>query len=58
VSNTKLDEDPGKTDPSGEADIDTPLPGLPRKDELYAKATLSVPSVSARSATVIAGFGI
>jgi hypothetical protein len=54
VSNAKLDEDTGTVAPN----VDPPLPGLPRRDEVYAKATLTGAPVSARSATVIAGFGV
>lgn len=58
VSNVKLDEDPGDTSNAKEADIHTPLPGLPLRDELYARATLTAAPVSARSATVTSGFGV
>ena len=54
VSNAKLDEDPG-TIP---VNFDPPLPGVPRADEVYARATLSGAPVSARSATVTAGWGV
>ena len=54
VSNAKLDEDTGTVAPN----VQPPLPGLPRKDEVYARATLSGAPVSARSATVTAGFGV
>jgi hypothetical protein len=58
VSNVKLDEDPGKVELNAEPDINTPLPGFPRKDEVYARATLGLAPVIARSPTVIAGIGI
>jgi hypothetical protein len=54
VSNTKLDEDTGTVAPN----VDPPLPGIPRRDEVYARATLSGAPVSARSTTVIAGIGV
>lgn len=54
VSNAKLDEDTGTVSPN----VDPPLPGLPRRDEVYALATLTGAPVSARSSTVIAGFGV
>jgi hypothetical protein len=58
VSNVKLDEDAGTVPVNFEPDINTPLPGFPRKDEVYARATLGLAPVTARSATVIAGIGI
>ena len=58
VSDVKLNEDPGDTSNAKEADIHTPLPGLPLRDELYARATLTGAPVSARSATVTSGFGV
>ena len=57
VNAVKLDEDPGKLLPNGEVDINTPLPGLPLRDEVYARATLSGAPVSARSATLTVGIG-
>ncbi len=54
VSNAKLDEDTGTVAPN----VQPPLPGLPRRDEVYARATLSGAPVSARSSTVIAGWGV
>jgi hypothetical protein len=58
VSNVKLDEDAGTVPINYEPDINTPLPGFPRKDEVYARATLGLAPVIARSPTVIAGIGI
>jgi hypothetical protein len=59
VANTKLDEDPGTWQPAFDPDHgQTPPPPMPRRDEVYARATLAVPTVSARSSTVIAGFGV
>jgi hypothetical protein len=58
VTNAKLDEDPGDTSNAAEADIHTPLPGMPLRDELYARATLTAAPVSARSATITSGFGV
>lgn len=54
VSDAKLDEDTGTVAPN----VQPPLPGVPRKDEVYARATLSGAPVSARSSTVTAGFGV
>jgi hypothetical protein len=56
ITSTTLDEDSGKVY-IGDADINTPL-YMPRKDEVYAKVTVSSVPVSARSTTVIAGFGV
>lgn len=57
VPAAKLDEDAGKFGSDKEADINTPLPGLPRRDEVYARVTVALPPSTARSATVIAGIG-
>jgi hypothetical protein len=56
VSNEALDEDPGKV-VIGKADIHTPV-FMPRSDEVYARVTLGVASVSARTPTVQAGIGV
>jgi hypothetical protein len=58
VNNVKLDEDTGTVPVNYEPDINTPLPGFPRRDEVYARATLGMAPVSARSTTVIAGIGV
>lgn len=55
INAEKLDEDSG-TVPIQNAPPGTP--GFPRKDEVYAKASLSSAPSSARSATVIVGFGV
>jgi hypothetical protein len=57
VPAAKLDEDAGTIESNAEADINTPLPGLPRRDEVYARVTVALPPATARSATVIAGIG-
>ena len=51
-----LDEDGGKV-VIGMADIHTPIYST-RSDEVYARASLSGVPSTARSATVIAGFGV
>jgi hypothetical protein len=59
ISNGTLDEDSGSsTGPSSPDNENTTLPGLPRRDELYAKVTLSGTPVTARSATVVTGAGV
>jgi hypothetical protein len=58
VPAAKLDEDAGTIDPNAEADINTPLPPMPRRDEVYARVTVALPPATARSATVIAGIGV
>ena len=54
ISIDNLDEDSG-TVKGPSPDINTPGLPLPRKDEVYAKVSLSGSPVDARSATVIAG---
>lgn len=56
VSNEALDEDPGKV-VVGQADINTPV-FMPRSDEVYARVTLGIASISARTPTVQAGIGV
>jgi len=57
ISSDKLDEDSGSIlIPSG--DINTPPTSFPRKDEVYAKVSLSAVPVSDRSPTVVVGFGV
>lgn len=56
VSDDALDEDAGKVK-VGQADIHTPV-FMPRSDEVYARVTLGVASVSARTPTVQAGIGV
>jgi hypothetical protein len=51
-----LDEDPGKVI-IGWADPNTPIYSI-RKDELYARVTLSGAPVTARSATTVVGVGV
>jgi hypothetical protein len=48
-----LDEDGGVIS----INIDPPPPGIPRKDEVYARVTVSGAPVSVNSPTVDAGFG-
>lgn len=56
VAVTLLDEDTG-TEVIGWADINTPIL-MPRKDEVYARVTLSGAPVTKRSDTVVAGIGV
>ncbi len=58
ISTATLDEDPGKV-LIGMADINTPI-FAPRQDELYARVSISMApgTVTAKSATVISGFGV
>jgi hypothetical protein len=59
ISSKTLDEDSGSTPgPDSPDNGNTTLPGLPRKDELYARVTLSGTPVSARSQTVEIGIGV
>lgn len=57
VTDTKLDEDSGNVQIASPDNGNTPL-YMPRKDEVYARATLSGAPVTARSATVTAGIGV
>ncbi|HEY9748638.1 MAG TPA: hypothetical protein V6C63_08165 [Allocoleopsis sp.] len=56
LSDETLDEDKGKVK-VGEADINSPI-FLPRKDEVYAKVSLSSTPVTKRSTTVPLGVGV
>ncbi len=58
LNSSKLDEDAGLVPVNYRPDINTPLPGIPRRDEMYARAMLSGAPVSARSATVVTGIGV
>ena len=51
-----LDEDVGMVQ-VGKADIHTPV-FMPRSDEVYARVTLGIAAISARSPTVQAGIGV
>ena len=56
ITSTSLDEDSGKVYVT-DADINTPV-YMPRKDEVYARVTVTSVPATARSATVIAGIGV
>lgn len=59
ISSGTLDEDSGlSSGPNSPDNGNTPPPGLPRRDEVYAKVTLSGTPVTARSATVVTGAGV
>jgi hypothetical protein len=59
ISSDTLDEDSGLAPgPSSPDNGNTTLPGMPRKDELYARVTLSGTPVSARSPMVVVGVGV
>lgn len=56
LDSTKFDEDAG-TAIVGWADINTPIL-MPRKDEVYATATLSGAPSTVKTATIVAGLGV
>ena len=56
VNTSALDEDPGNQ-LVGKADIHTPV-FMPRKDEVYARVTISGAPVTKKSATVVSGIGV